>query len=451
MLGYGFMGRAHSRALCLLQTIEREPAAVPRLVSICGRDAEALERVRRQYGWESGAEDWREQIADGRVTVFDNAGPNAVHLEPTIAAARRGKHVICEKPLGRNAAEARQLCTEATRAGVVHMCGFNLRFLPAVRLARDLIETGELGDPTHFRARFLASSALRPDQRRTWRFDAAQAGSGAVADLGSHIVDLARYLVGEPAAISATTTTRVATRDGEPVDVDDAFAATVDFAGGAIGTLEASRVAGRRSNVCVFEVDGTRGSLSFDIDRLNELELVTDRKRSVRIDVTSPADPFMALWWPAPGHAIGWGDSFVHELRHFLACVASARSVRPQGADFEDGYRCALVCDAILSAASWGGGTRCQSSENRHDPSHRGRGARRGARGTPQLAGDHERRPGGDRAGARQRHVVGAERAGGHRTAAGMGGIRGSSLLPGHEQRHRRAALRGRGGGRPGR
>ena len=231
------------------------------------------------------------------------------------------------------------------------MCGFNLRFLPAVRLARELLEAGELGDPTHFRARFLASSALSEEQRRTWRFEAAAAGSGAVADLGSHLVDLARYLVGEPLAACASTTTRVPTRDGEPVDVDDAFAAVVEFDGGAIGTLEASRVAGRRSNECSFQVDGTRGSLSFDIARLNELELVTERKRSVRIDVTDSAHPFMGLWWPAPGHAIGWGDSFVHELRHFLAAVAAGRSVRPHGADFEDGYRCALVCDAVLVSA----------------------------------------------------------------------------------------------------
>jgi predicted dehydrogenase len=354
MLGYGFMGSAHSRALCLLRTAEDHPAAVPRLMSICGRDREALERVRARYGWDSAVPDWREQVADERVAIFDNAGPNALHLEPTVAAARNGKHVLCEKPLGRNAAEARRLAFEAARAAVVHMCGFNLRFLPAVRLARELLEEGELGELTHFRARFLASAALRPDQRRTWRFDAAQAGSGAVADLGSHIIDLARYLVGEPVAVCGTTMTRVRTRDGEPVDVDDAFAATVEFAGGAIGTLEASRVAGRRSNVCAFEVDGTRGSLAFDIGRLNELELVTERKRPVRIDVTAPAHPFMELWWPDPGHAIGWGDSFVHELRHFLAAVASGRSVRPHGADFEDGYRCALVCDAILDAASAG-------------------------------------------------------------------------------------------------
>jgi predicted dehydrogenase len=354
MLGYGFMGKAHSRAFSLLARVDERPAVVPRLLSICGRDHDAVERVRGQFGWESAVPTWQEQVTDQRVAVFDNAGPNSIHLDPTVAAARNGKHVLCEKPLGRNAEEALCLLEEAGRAGVVHMCGFNLRFLPAVRLARELIDAGELGLPTHFRARFMASSALRADQRRTWRFEAAKAGSGAVADLGSHIIDLARYLVGEPVAVSATTTTHVASRDGEPVDVDDAFAATVEFAGGAIGTLEASRIAGRRSNVCAFEADGDRGSISFDIERLNELELITERKKAMRIDVTDPGHPFMELWWPAPGHSIGWGDSFVHELRHFLGSVASQRSVRPHGADFEDGYRCALICDAILDAARGG-------------------------------------------------------------------------------------------------
>ena len=351
LLGHGFMGRAHSRALHMLRSLEERPAAVPRLGSVCGRDAAAVERTRGQYGWARAVPDWREQAVDPAVDLFDNTGPNSLHLEPTLAAIRAGKHVLCEKPLGRTAAEAHELWSAASAAGVLHMTGFNLRFLPAVRLARDLVTGGELGEPTHYRARFLASSALRPDQRRTWRFDAGSAGSGAVADLGSHIVDLARWLVGELRVVGASTRTFVATRDGEQVDVDDAFAAVVEFDCGATGTLEASRAAGRRSNLCAFELDGTRGSLSFDAGRLNELELTTTRKRAQRIDVTDPADPFMELWWPAPGHAIGWGDSFVHELRHLLRSIATGRSVAPDGADFEDGYRCALVCDAILAAA----------------------------------------------------------------------------------------------------
>jgi len=352
MLGHGFMGAAHSRALHALRVFC--PAAQPRLVSVCGRDRGAVDEFRRRYGWSEAVSDWHAQVADDRVAVFDNTGPNSLHLEPTLAAIRNGLHVVCEKPLGRTAAEARRLWLEADRAGVTHMTGFNLRFLPAVRLARELVQGGELGAPTHFRARFLASSALRCDQRRTWRFRRESAGSGAVADLGSHLVDLARYLVGEPAAVSATTRTFVGERDGEPVDVDDAFAALVEFDAGAIGTLEASRAAGRRANECRFEVDGSDGSLGFSADRLNELELITKRKEARRIDVTDPSHPFMELWWPAPGHAIGWGDSFTHELLHLIACVSQGESARPHGADFEDGYRCAEVCDAILRAADSG-------------------------------------------------------------------------------------------------
>jgi predicted dehydrogenase len=354
LLGYGFMGRAHSLGLRALAGLEERPAALPRLVSICGRDRAAVERARAQYGWSEAAMHWRDQVADERVDVFDNAGPNAMHLDPTLAAIRHGKHVLCEKPLGRSADEAHRLWVAADRAGVVHMCGFNLRFLPAVRLAREVLESGQLGEPTHFRGRFLASSALRADQRRTWRFRRSAAGSGAVADLGSHLVDLARYLAGEIVAVSAATRTFVPERDGSPVDVDDAFAAVVELDGGGIGTLEASRAAGRRAGACSFEVDATRGSLSFDAGRLNELELITRRKETRRIDVTDPGHPFMDLWWPAPGHPIGWGDSFTHELRHLIAAVASAAPVTPHGADFEDGYRCAEVCDAILRAAETG-------------------------------------------------------------------------------------------------
>jgi predicted dehydrogenase len=354
LLGHGFMGRAHSLALHALGALERRPAAVPRLVSICGRDRRAVERSRAQFGWHEAVSDWREQVADDRVAVFDDAGPNHLHEEPCLAAVQAGKHVFCEKPLATRSGAALGMWREAERAGVVHMCGFNLRFLPAVRFARELLETGQLGTPTHFRARFLASSALRADQRRTWRFERSAAGSGALADLGSHLVDLARYLAGEVTAVSAATRTYVPERDGAPVDVDDAFAALVELEGGAIGTLEASRAAGRRSNAFAFEVDCTRGSLSFDVERLNELGVITRRKETRHIDVTDPGHPFMELWWPAPGHAIGWGDSFTHELRHLVAAAAGAVSVRPHGADFEDGYRCAEVCDAILRAAGRG-------------------------------------------------------------------------------------------------
>jgi predicted dehydrogenase len=345
MLGYAFMGKAHSLAYRAIPALSAPPPLVPELVSISGRDAERVEEARERYGWAEAVSDWSEQVADDRIGLFDNGGPNALHAEPTIAAARKGKHVLCEKPLGRSAGEAHQMWVEAERAGVVHMCGFNYRFVPAVRLARELLEAGALGDIFHFRARYLQSWGI--DAPPSWRFEKDAAGSGALGDLGAHIVDLARYLVGEPVAVTAVMRTFV---DGH--EVDDAFVATVEFQSGAVGTLEASRLARGRINQNTFEVNGAKGSLSFDVERLNELE-VADERAFRRVLVTEPEHPFMGFWWP-PGHIVGWGDTFTHEIHHLLAAIAGDGAVAPHGASFEDGYRCAEVCDAILRAAENG-------------------------------------------------------------------------------------------------
>ena len=344
LLGYAFMGKAHSRAFNEL--LRLDPPLIPELVSIAGRDAEEVEAARARYGWAEAVNDWRAQVADERIGLFDNGGPNALHAEPTIAAARAGKHVLCEKPLGRDAAEAHAIWSAAEVAGVVHMCGFNYRFVPAVRLARELLEAGELGELFHFRARYLQSWGIDADP--SWRFEKEAAGSGALGDLGAHIVDLARYLVGEPVAVTSVVRTFI---DGH--EVDDAFAATVEFENGVIGTLEASRLARGRINQNTFEVNGSRGSVSFDVERLNELQ-VADEKSFRRVLVTEPEHPFMSFWWP-PGHIVGWGDTFTHELHHLLTAIAGEGKVAPHGATFEDGYRCAEICDAILRAGESGG------------------------------------------------------------------------------------------------
>ena len=344
MLGYAFMGKAHSRALLALQHLDVPYR--PDLVSISGRNREAVEAAASQWGWTEAVTDWREQVGDGRVAVFDNGGPNAVHAEPTIEAARNGKHVICEKPLGLTPEESHRMWQEAERAGVKHMCGFNYRFVPAVRLARELLEAGELGDVVHFRARYLQSWGWDADEG-AWRFDRAQAGTGAIGDLGTHIVDIARYLVGEIVSVSARVRTIVPGRQ-----VDDHFVATVEFENGVVGTLEASRLARGRINSNAFEVNGSNGSLTFDVERLNELE-VADTKRFKRVLVTEPEHPFMRHWWP-PGHIVGWGDTFTHELAHLLEAVAGEHDVAPHGATFEDGYRCDEVVAAILRSAASG-------------------------------------------------------------------------------------------------
>ncbi|MDW5595050.1 Gfo/Idh/MocA family oxidoreductase [Conexibacter stalactiti] len=370
MIGHGFIGRAHSIALRKLEWAATVPSLRPRLVAICGRDGAATESAARRFGYERASTDWRDLIADPAIGLVSNGGPNGLHAEPTIAAARAGKHVLCEKPLGRDADEAYEIWTAVARAGAVHMAGFNFRFFPAVALAQRLIADGALGEIRHFRARYLQSWLVDPAAPVTWRLDGAAAGSGALGDLGSHVVDLARHLVGEPAAVTARTATFVGERPGGHVDVDDAFAATVAFEQGAIGTLEGSRVAPGRKNQLAFEVNGTRGSLAFDQERMNELQVHLPEAPEAgehgsaapagmaaagfrRVLVSEQHHPFLAQSWPA-GHTIGWEDSFVFEFEHLLRAIGDGTQVGPLGADFEDGYRCAEVCDAIARAARTG-------------------------------------------------------------------------------------------------
>ena len=203
MLGYAFMGKAHSHAYRTLSYMTWPPPLMPQLVAIAGRSEEAVAEAARRYGYASHTTDWRALLSDERIQLFDNAGPNNLHAEPTIAAAEAGKHVICEKPLGRDAAESYETWQRVAATGVTHMCAFNYRFVPAVRLARLMIEAGELGEIHHFRGSYLQEWGTAEGE--IWRFDKALAGSGAIGDLASHVVDLSRYLVGEIAEVSAIT------------------------------------------------------------------------------------------------------------------------------------------------------------------------------------------------------------------------------------------------------
>jgi predicted dehydrogenase len=358
MLGYAFMGKAHANAYRTLSYIDWPPPMLPRLVAVAGRSEPSVAEAAQRYGFDSYATEWKDLVTDQRIGLFDNTGPNHLHAEPTIAAAEAGKHVICEKPLGLDAAESHRIWQRVAATGVVHMCGFNYRFVPAVRLAREMIEAGELGDIHHFRSSYLQDWLADPKAPMTWRLDQAQAGSGALGDLGAHVIDLARYLVGEITSVSALTKTFVSSRPGGDVDVDDAFAATVELDQGAVGTIEASRFALGRRNHFTWEINGSKGSIAFDVERLNELEvyLVGSRPETRaqgfrRVLVTEPDHPFMGRWWP-PGHIIGWGDTFVHELDHLLGAIKGNHAVRPHAADFEDGYRAAEVCDAIVRSAA---------------------------------------------------------------------------------------------------
>jgi predicted dehydrogenase len=353
MLGYAFMGKAHSNAYRKLAYMTWPPPLMPRLVAIAGRDEAAVSEAARRYGYDGYVTDWRRLVGDDRIQLFDNAGPNNLHAEPTIAAAEAGKHVICEKPLGRDAAESYETWQRVHATGVKHMCAFNYRFVPAVRLARQIIEAGEIGDITHFRGAYLQEwGAAEID---AWRFDKAAAGSGALGDLGAHVVDLARYLVGEISAVSAMTTAFWPGRQ-----VDDAVEAVVAFEGGAVGTIEASRFCLGRKNGFTWEINGSKGSIAWDLERLNELQVhMKDSApggsaQGFRTVLVSEADhPFWEHWWPQ-GHMIGWEHTFVHQLHHFLTAIRDDGDVAPHGATLEDGYRAAEVCDAMLRSAQGG-------------------------------------------------------------------------------------------------
>ncbi|HEV8460607.1 MAG TPA: Gfo/Idh/MocA family oxidoreductase [Gaiellaceae bacterium] len=346
MLGYAFMGKAHANGYRKLSYMAWPPPLRPRLVSIAGRDEAAVAEAAGRYGFERYVTDWHELVTDRDVELVDNSGPNNLHAEPTIAAAEAGKHVFCEKPLGRTADESHEIWQRVAATGVQHMTAFNYRFVPAVRLARELLEAGEIGEVLHFRGSYLQEWGTTTAD--AWRFHKDEAGSGALGDLGAHVIDLARYLVGEIASVSASTRTFMQGRE-----VDDAFEAVVEFEGSAVGTIEATRFAAGRKNAFRWEINGTEGSLAFDLERLNELQHSEGNKGFRTILVTEAEHPFWQWWWPH-GHIIGWEHTFVHEIHHLLNAIAGGGDVAPHGATFEDGYRAAEVCDAILRSAEFG-------------------------------------------------------------------------------------------------
>lgn len=362
ILGYAFMGKAHTNGYKKLPYMVYPSPAIPKLVAISGRNEEAVAEAAKRYGYSKYYTDWKDMIADDEVQLFDNSGPNILHVEPSIAAAKAGKHVICEKPLARNAKEAGKLLNAAEKAGIKHMTAFNYRFVPAIRQAYNLISSGALGEIYHFRAQYLQEWIVDPSFPMTWRFEKEIAGSGALGDLGAHVIDLGRFLVGEIRKVSSLTKTFIKERplaDGSgtgTVTVDDAFVSVVEFENGAIGTIEASRFCPGRKNHQIIEINGSKGSLTFNLERLNELDVFwkdTEPKETqgfTNVLISESYHPFWENWWPQ-GHMIGWEHTFVHEITHMLDCIVNDKPVSPLAADFVDGYKNAVICDAILESA----------------------------------------------------------------------------------------------------
>jgi len=377
MVGGGFMGKAHALGHAAMPMFFWPAPAIPVRKMVADLTPAQAEEARSRFGFEAAARDWRELVESKEIDVVDIVTPNDSHAEIAIAAAAEGKHILCEKPLARTAAEAKRMLDAVRAAGVVHMVAFNYRHTPAVALAHQLIASGRIGAILNFRGTYLQDWPADPNSPLSWRFRKEIAGSGAVGDIGTHVIDMARYLVGEIVAVNAVTRTYIAERPvqsggvdrlgtGErradlpkaPVDVDDEVMTLLRFAGGAIGSIEATRNAYGRNNYLTFEIHGARGSISFNYERRDELQVMfaddPAEYRGFRTIYTGPAHPYGEGLWPIPALGIGYGETKVIESYVFMKSVVEATSPVP---NFEDGYRIALIADAMLASAQSGSWT----------------------------------------------------------------------------------------------
>ncbi|MFB7237180.1 Gfo/Idh/MocA family protein [Streptomyces sp. NPDC056269] len=373
MVGYAFMGAAHSQGWRTAGRVFDLPLR-PVLAAVAGRDATAVRAAARRHGWAAAETDWRALIARDDVQLVDVCTPGDSHAEIAVAALEAGKHVLCEKPLANSVAEAETMAAAAEAAaarGQIAMVGFNYRRVPALSYARQLIADGRLGTLRHVRVSYLQDWLVDPAFPLTWRLEREHAGSGALGDLGAHAVDLAQYLAGEPlVGVSALTETFVRKRPllsgvtagglaggagsetyGQ-VTVDDAALFTGRLASGALASFEATRMAAGRKNALRLEINGERGSLAFDLERLNELSFHDHTEPAVtagfrRILVTEPDHPYLEGWWP-PGHALGYEHTFAHQAHDLVHAVASGIAPAPS---FADGLQVQRVLAAVEESA----------------------------------------------------------------------------------------------------
>ncbi|RAO45564.1 Inositol 2-dehydrogenase [Micromonospora saelicesensis] len=376
MVGYAFMGAAHSQAWRTVNRVFDLPARA-RMALICGRDTAKVADAADTLGWDAYTTDWRDLINRDDIDVVDICTPGDSHAEIALAALAAGKHVLCEKPLANSVEEARAMTAAADvarAAGVRSMCGFNYRRVPAVTMMRQLVADGRLGVIRHVRATYLQDWIVDPQFPLVWRLQKDRAGSGALGDIGAHIIDLTQFVTGQRiSGVSAVTETFVKERplpaessglvasvDGHSaptgtVTVDDAAVFVARLDGGALATYEASRFATGRKNALRVEINGSLGSVVFDLERLNELEFYDATRPAVeqgfsRILVTEGEHPYMSAWWP-PGHIIGYEHSFTHEMRDFIEAVATGVDPTPS---FADALQVQLVLDAVARSAELG-------------------------------------------------------------------------------------------------
>lgn len=356
MIGYQFMGRAHSNAWRQVSRFFDVPVE-PVMKVICGRNADAATKAAATLGWEEVETDWRKVIERPDIDIIDICSPGDAHMPQAIAAAEAKKVVFCEKPLANTLQEAEAVLAAAKKNKVIHMLCHNYRRIPAVTLAKQMIEAGEIGEIFHYRGTYLQDWIVDPNFPRVWRLQKSVAGSGALGDIASHSIDLSRYLVGEISEVSGLLKTFIKERPmpDDPkkmgkVDVDDAALSLVKFRNGAVGSIEGSRFATGRKNYNRFEINGSKGSIAFDLERMNELEVYKEEGPNSgfkTILATDAAHPFVAGWWP-PGHIIGYEHTFTHTVYDLLKAIASRKIPTP---NFEDGVRNQRVLDAIERSA----------------------------------------------------------------------------------------------------
>jgi len=355
MIGYKFMGRAHSNAW--RQVDKFFPvAAVPVLHTICGRDRAKVRAAAKQLGWKKAVTRWQDVVADPEIDIVDINTANDTHAEIAIAAAQAGKAILCEKPLAMDVREAAAMLAAVKKAGVVHMVCHNYRRIPAIAQARKMIAAGDLGRIFHYRARYLQDWIVDPEFPLVWRLQGKVAGSGAHGDINAHIIDLGRFLVGELSEVCGHLETFIKERPIEGtkgkkrgrVTVDDAVITLGKFKNGALACLEASRFALGRKNHIQIEVNGSKGSLVFDFEDMNRLKYYNnadpaDRMGYRDIIVTESVHPYAGAWWP-PGHILGYEHTFVHTVFDFITAVVKGRSVQPT---FVDGLQNQKVLAAV--------------------------------------------------------------------------------------------------------
>jgi predicted dehydrogenase len=366
------MGMAHSNAFRQVSKFFDMPVE-PVMKVLCGRNPEETKALAEKYGWEEASTDWKKVISRDDIDIVDISTPGNLHHPMAIAAAKAGKHIICEKPLSNTLSESKEMLRAVEKAGVQHMCGFTYRFAPAVQSIKNMVKSGQLGEIFHFRAAYQQDWIVDPSFPRVWRLQKKLTGSGALGDIGAHILDMAHNILGPVSEVCAATETFITQRPipetdtgigkkkrakGKPkmgkVDVDDAAIFLARFASGkTLGTFEATRFApGRRNHHC-FEIYGSKGSIIWDLEHMNYFQYYNgsdpDLQQGFRtIHATDGGHPYADNWWP-PAHIIGYEHCFVHEMYEFLTQLRRKKVTYPT---FADGVQCQKVLDAVEKSAA---------------------------------------------------------------------------------------------------